>query len=157
MFVENLLGDISKLRKPIIQDSVHWGFGEKLLTGTEVKFIPNVEHGAKYNELKNHKQTIYWSIENKESGQYAGIISVLAVTQIKSEIHISLSNPNYRGKEISIEAISLVLNYLKYKKKIEVVEISIKNTNRIMQKVLKSCNFTLCKKSNSNTTYSTII
>ncbi|NJK71181.1 MAG: hypothetical protein HC932_02905 [Thermales bacterium] len=77
MFVENLLGDITKLRKPIIQDSVYWGVGSELVTGREVTFIPNTEHSTKLKELQNDQQTIYWSIENKENSQYIGNTSVI--------------------------------------------------------------------------------
>ncbi|NJL96810.1 GNAT family N-acetyltransferase [Candidatus Gracilibacteria bacterium] len=157
MFVENLLGDITKLRKPIIQDSVYWGVGSELVTGREVTFIPNTEHSTKLKELQNDQQTIYWSIENKENSQYIGNTSVYANTPKQSEIHILLSNPNYKGKEISIEVISLVLNYLKYKAKISEVIINIEQKNQIMIKVLETIGFNLKSSSDNILTYHTIV
>lgn len=149
MFVENLLGNITKLRKPVLQDSMYWGIGGELSTGREAGFTPTKKHEAKFIELQSDQKTIYWSIENKENDQYIGAISVHSNTPKQSEIHISLSNPNYNGKEISIEAISLVLNYLKYKAKISEVIVSVESKNTIMIKVLESISFIL-KSSNTN-------
>jgi hypothetical protein len=108
MYVENLVGDLTKLRKPIIQDSIHWDIGGTLSTGKEIVFIPSVEYKDNYIGLQNDSQTIYWSIENKENSQYIGIISVHANTSKQSEIHISLSTPPYKSKEVSLEVILLV-------------------------------------------------
>lgn len=155
MFIENLLGEIIKLRKPVIQDSIHWGVGGDLSTGREVTFTPTTEHSIKLKELQNDQQTIYWSIEIKENGQYIGAISVHANTPKQSEIHISLSNLNYKGKEISIEVISLITNYLKYKQKIKQVVIKIESSNKIMQRVLESCNFIIAGYSYNVVTYIT--
>lgn len=157
MFVENLLGDITKLRKPVIQDSIHWGVGGDLSTGKEVTFTPTTEHNIKLNELQKDHQTIYWSIENKENSQYIGAISVHANTPKQSEIHISLSNPNYKGKEVSTETISLILNYLKYKARINEVVISVENKNTIMKKNLESICFTLKTTIGNQQIYSTIL
>jgi RimJ/RimL family protein N-acetyltransferase len=132
MFVENLLGDLIKLRKPVIQDSIYWGVGVGLSTGKEVEYIHSVEFEENYTNLQNDPQTIYWTIENKENSQYIGIVSAHANTLKQSEIHISVSKPNYKGKEISTETISLILNYLKYKAKISEVIINIENKNYVM-------------------------
>lgn len=151
MFVESLIGNIIKLRKPVIQDSIYWGIGVGLSSSTrkDVEFINSIEFEENYTKLQNELKTIYWSIENKENKQYFGIISVHATLLKKSEIHISLSNPNYKGRETSLEAISLVLNYLKYKASINEVIIRVGNKNKIMIRVLESAGFVL-KSSNAN-------
>ncbi|NJK71180.1 MAG: GNAT family N-acetyltransferase [Thermales bacterium] len=85
------------------------------------------------------------------------ILQLYANTPKQSEIHILLSNPNYKGKEISIEVISLVLNYLKYKAKISEVIINIEQKNQIMIKVLETIGFNLKSSSDNILTYHTIV
>jgi RimJ/RimL family protein N-acetyltransferase len=157
MFADNLLGDTTKLRKPVIQDSIHWDVGGDLSTGREATFTPTTECITKYNELQNDPQAIYWSIENKENKAYIGIISVQANSITNSEINLLLFNQNCKGREISIEVITTILNYLKHKQKITKVIMIIEIKNTVMKKVLESIGFVNTYLKNNQAVYQTIL
>lgn len=131
MFVDSLVGNMIKLRKPSAGE-INLFQNIKLLSNSNISI---------YDSLKKDIGTIYWLVVSINGGVIYGYLTIKGVDSKKVSISSHLSQDIGNIQYIFEESISLVLNFLKYKKKIQTAETIVK-TNSIQSKILTRIGFT---------------
>lgn len=116
MFIESLLGQLIKLRKPLLSDFDNLNTNQ-YLSLTDNKISSSVQGKIDfYEENRNNENSIIWSVENLNTKECSGFVTVIKISD-KFVLDIFINNDNLDGKEIFTEALGLVLNYINFKKK----------------------------------------
>ncbi len=142
MFVESLLGQLIKLRKPLLSDFDNLNT-DQYLSLTDSKISSSAQGNIDfYEENRNNKNSIIWSVENVNTKECSGFVTIIKISD-KFVLDIFINNDNLDGKEIFTEVLDLVLNYINFKKKIKKVYTYCKIENYILKNILTKSGFSL--------------
>lgn len=147
MFTENLRGNTIRLRKPNLKDSTNWRVGNYLalntLTNQEVLTEPTMEQKELFYDLEKNEESLAWSIERLSDEKYLGMISMNKKDGDIFQLEIYVDNNELTAKETTLQAISLALDYLSLKKKVETVISICSSKYYVLRNVLVQSGFSL--------------
>lgn len=145
MFIENLLGQLIRLRQPILSDFDNAKSNHILALDTNQEAADPRSKVQLYEETRDDQNCIVWSVDNLGSNNFLGFVSVNKSGD-KFTLNISVDNSNSNGKEIVTESVNRVLNYLSFKKKIKEVYAYCGLENYVLKNVLINSGFLFVSK-----------
>lgn len=145
MFIENLLGQLIRLRQPILSDFDNAKPNQFLALDTNQEAADPQNKVKLYEETREDQNCIVCSVDNLSSNNFLGFVSVNKSGD-KFTLDISVNNSNSNGKEIVTESVNLVLNYLSFKKKIKEVYAYCGLENYVLKNILINFGFLFVSK-----------